>query len=204
MYCRHDWLRRESHIVAYEAETTINLCTNFVADESRADREDAVNHSIYSRGQSVLQFPCIPPCRPTPVSTTAIIRQLAQLRYLLAIFSLIACTFLYVFRQPFQNIFFSSLRAPRNEPVSPYTAIKPEALAMQSVKIVEAVTKQTGTVIFLHVCLVSRKTHSQMSDRLCRVSETQGRHLCLLQRSCSSNTRICDSSFPLRKRCRSL
>jgi hypothetical protein len=81
----------------------------------------------------------------------AIIRQLAHFRSLLAITCLVVCTLLYIFRQPLQQIYLNPLEAQPTGKALPYTPIIPDPSAMQSVKIVEAVTKQTGTVIFLHV-----------------------------------------------------
>ena len=136
----------------------------------------------------------------------ATIRQFAQIRYLLASISLVACALFYIFRRPLQNTFFDPFVALQNRPPSPYTPVTADTPAMQSVKIVEAVTKQTGTVIFLHVSVLPchSEIHLSTPRRLCRVSETPERHSYRSQRSYSSNTRTFGSSFLLRKRCRSL
>jgi hypothetical protein len=81
------------------------------------------------------------------------IRQLTRLPLHLAVLACLALFgLLFHFRSPLQASVYGSRKVLNSK--ATYIPIIPNDSAMQSVKIVEAVTKQTGTVIFLHVSAV--------------------------------------------------
>jgi hypothetical protein len=135
----------------YEADIRNLAMSDSLSDESTwSIARPAAYFSRESFGANVY----ISPPHTSPAHRlfhAAIIRQLAHFRSLLAITCLVVCTLLYIFRQPLQQIYLNPLEAQPTGKALPYTPIIPDSTAMQSVKIVEAVTKQTGTVIFLHV-----------------------------------------------------